>query len=175
MVRAEPLNTRTARVGTNTSTTFTLLLVIRTQRNMWSLEKGGCSSNSKIVPAEITRKYTLPFNKSVKLHYNCCNLSGGVALIVWFTTNGMCGKNNTTICVARASISKSDCEHDFYCCLLPRCEALRTCRSRFPIATQPEMSGLSYFAIQIQSGIFKTQSKSNHSPNLYFHWMSKSK
>jgi len=25
----------------------------------------------------------------------CCNLSGGVALIVWFTTNGMCVKNNT--------------------------------------------------------------------------------
>jgi len=26
-----------------------------------------------------------------------CNLSGGVALIVWFTTNGMCVKNNTII------------------------------------------------------------------------------
>jgi len=25
----------------------------------------------------------------------CCNLSGGVALIVWFTTNGMCVKNST--------------------------------------------------------------------------------
>ena len=25
----------------------------------------------------------------------CCNLSGGVALIVWFTTNGMCVKNKT--------------------------------------------------------------------------------
>ena len=24
----------------------------------------------------------------------CCNLSGGVALNVWFTTNGMCAKNN---------------------------------------------------------------------------------
>jgi len=65
----------------------------------------------------------------------CCNLSGGVALIVWFTTNGMRGKNNTIICVARASNSKRDCEHDLYCCLLPRCEALRTCRSGFLIAT----------------------------------------
>jgi len=37
--------------------------------------------------------------------------------------------------VARASNSKRDCEHDLYCCLLPRCEALRTCRSEFPIAT----------------------------------------
>jgi len=26
---------------------------------------------------------------------------------------------------------------DLYCCLLPRCEALRTCRSDFPIATIP--------------------------------------
>ena len=26
---------------------------------------------------------------------------------------------------------------ELYCCLLPRCEALRSCRSRFPIATQP--------------------------------------
>jgi len=25
---------------------------------------------------------------------------------------------------------------DLYCCLLPRCEALRTCRSGFPIATK---------------------------------------
>jgi len=40
----------------------------------------------------------------------CYNLSGGVALIVWFTTNGMCVKNNTTIYVARASNSKRDCD-----------------------------------------------------------------
>jgi len=59
----------------------------------------------------------------------CCNLSRGVALIVWFTTNGMCVKNNTIICVARASNNKRDCEHDLCCCLLPRCEALRTVRS----------------------------------------------
>jgi len=26
---------------------------------------------------------------------SCCNLSGGVALNVWFTTKGMCVKNNT--------------------------------------------------------------------------------
>jgi len=66
---------------------------------------------------------------------HCCNLSAGVALIVWFTTNGMCVKNNTIIYVPRATNSKRDCEHDLYCCLLPRCEALRACRSGFPIAT----------------------------------------
>jgi len=30
------------------------------------------------------------------LYYYCCNLSGGVALIVWFTMNGMCVKNKNT-------------------------------------------------------------------------------
>ena len=65
----------------------------------------------------------------------CCNLSGGVVLIVWFNTTEMCVKNNTIVYVARASNSKRDCEHDLCCCLLPRCEALCTCRSAFPIAT----------------------------------------
>jgi len=31
----------------------------------------------------------------VKRRGCCCNLSGGVALNVWFATNGMCVKNNT--------------------------------------------------------------------------------
>jgi len=77
-------------------------------------------------------------------HYHCCNLSGGVALIVWFTTNGMCVKNITIIYVTRASNSKRDCEHHLYCCLLPRCEALRTCRSGFPIATPRDMPMYSF-------------------------------
>ena len=74
----------------------------------------------------------------VKRRGCCCNLSGGVALILWFTANGMCVKNNTNtiIYVARyyicsASNSKRNCKHDLYCCLLPQCEALRRCRSDF--------------------------------------------
>ena len=65
-----------------------------------------------------------------------CNLSGGVALIVWFTTNGMCVKNNTIMYVARTSKNRMISSGDLYCCLLSRCEALRTCRSGFPIATK---------------------------------------
>jgi len=61
-----------------------------------------------------------------------CRWQSGVACFFLFWVNT---KNNTIMCVARASNSKRDCEHDLYCCLLPRCEALRTCRSRFPIAT----------------------------------------
>ena len=64
----------------------------------------------------------------------CCNLSSGVALIVWFTTNGMCVKNNTIMYVARTSNNRVISSGDLYSCLLPRCEALRTCRSGFPIA-----------------------------------------
>ena len=40
----------------------------------------------------------------------CCNLSGGVALIVRFTTNGMCVKNITMIYIARASNNKRNCD-----------------------------------------------------------------
>jgi len=39
--------------------------------------------------------------------------------------------------VARTSNNKVISSSDLYCCLLPRCEALRTCRSGFPIATIP--------------------------------------
>jgi len=63
-----------------------------------------------------------------------CNLSGGVALNVWFTTNGMCAKNNN-IYVSRTSNNRVIMACELYCCLLPQCEALRTCRSVFPFAT----------------------------------------
>ena len=37
--------------------------------------------------------------------------------------------------VARTSNNRVISSGDLYCCLLPRCEVLRTCRSGFPIAT----------------------------------------
>ena len=70
----------------------------------------------------------------VKRRGCCCNLSGGVALIVCFTTNRMCVKNITIIYVARANNNKSDC--DTWSLLLLRCKALRTCRLGFPIPTK---------------------------------------
>jgi len=44
------------------------------------------------------------------VRYDIAFLSGGVALIVWFTTSGMCVKNSTIIHVARASNSQRDCD-----------------------------------------------------------------
>ena len=48
-----------------------------------------------------------------------CNLSVGVALIVWFTTNGMCVKNNTIILYMqhKQAIVREIATHDLYCCL----------------------------------------------------------
>ena len=54
--------------------------------------------------------FTVYISHALMLTKFCCNLSGGVALIVWFTTNGMCVKNNTIIYVAQASNSKRDCD-----------------------------------------------------------------
>ena len=81
----------------------------------WRSEYSGCSFNWQAVP--------------------CCNLSVDVALNVRFTTNGMCAKNNNVIYLARTSNNRVIMACDLYCCLLPQCEALRTCRSGFPIAT----------------------------------------
>jgi len=69
-------------------------------------------------------------------NFSCCNLSAGVAQNARFTTNGMCAKNNTHINVERTSNNRVIAASDLYCCLLPQCEALRTCRSGFPIATK---------------------------------------
>jgi len=75
------------------------------------------------------------WNKSDK---NCCKISGGVAWNVWFTTNGMCAKNNNTAYtnVGRTSNNRVIAARDLYCCLLPQCKASRTCCSGFPIATK---------------------------------------
>ena len=57
-----------------------------------------------------------------------------VLLQVRFTTNGICAKNNTHIYVVQTSNNRVIAPHDLYCCLLPQCEALRTCCSDFSIA-----------------------------------------
>jgi len=54
---------------------------------------------------------------------------------VRFTTNRVSAKNNALIYVARTSNDRAIAAHDLYYCLLPQCEALRTCRSGFPITT----------------------------------------
>ena len=84
----------------------------------------------------------------------CCNLSVGVALNVRLATNGLCTKNNNTYTwceqaiiewswrVISVDINMWMIEHNNsvrgewswhlnYCCLLRRCQALRTCRSDF--------------------------------------------
>jgi len=92
----------------------------------------------------------------VKRRVCCCNLSAGIALIVWFTTNGMCVKNNTIIYVAQATNSKRDWEHDLHCCLLPRCEALCTCRSGFSIATEKSTPATLLFSniVKTPAGVY---------------------
>jgi len=70
MVRAEPRNNRTAGIDTNHSTMFMLLLELNVTVHV---NKGGYSSNCKIVPAELLQlmaKYTLPFSKPVKSDHN---------------------------------------------------------------------------------------------------------
>ena len=75
-----------------------------------------------------------PSKNDLETHLGTIAISP-LALRVQFTANGMCGKNNTHIYVARTSNNRVISSGD--CCLVPQCEALRTCRSGFPIATAP--------------------------------------
>ena len=68
---------------------------------------------------------------ALRIRYHCCSLSGGVALNVWFTMNGMCAKNNNTYTWREKAIIREIATHDLCCCLLPQCWALRTCYSSF--------------------------------------------
>ena len=64
-----------------------------------------------------------------------CYFSACTWLIVWFTTNGMCVKKTPSYVWREQAIVRETATHDLYCCLLPQCEASRTCRSGFPIAS----------------------------------------
>ena len=63
------------------------------------------------------------------------DLAGGVARNAQFSTNVMCSRSNTHIQVARTRNNRVIAARDLYCCLLPQCEALRICCSRFAIAS----------------------------------------
>jgi len=63
-----------------------------------------------------------------------CSFSVDVVVNMRFTANGMCVKNKTH--VAQTSRNKMSTTWNLYCCLVPQCEALRTCCSAFPITTK---------------------------------------
>ena len=48
----------------------------------------------------------------------------------------MCAKNKNIYAWREQAIIREIAMHDLYCCLLPWCEALRTCCSGFPIASK---------------------------------------
>jgi len=69
----------------------------------------------------------------------CCksgNHSVSVVLNVRFVTNGLYVKINTHIYASQTSRNRMSTTWDLYCCLLPQCEALHTCRLGFPITTK---------------------------------------
>ena len=73
----------------------------------------------------------------------CCNHSAWVALKCAVRHERIVREEQHHIYVARTSNNRVIAVHDPYCCLLPQCEALRTCHSGFPIATLPRTSATS--------------------------------
>jgi len=76
----------------------------------------------------------------VKRRGCCCNLSVDVALNVRFTMKRMCAKNKTHIHVAQKSNNRVISSGDLYFCLIPKCEALRSCCSGIPVAAVSSLS-----------------------------------
>ena len=61
------------------------------------------------------------------------------------------------ICVAWTSNNRVIAACDLYCCLLPRCEALCTCHSGFPIATvlyQRQHNHMFYITVCVKNKLF---------------------
>jgi len=67
---------------------------------------------------------------------NCWNHSARVALECAAHHERDVREEKHYISVARTSNNRVISSGDLYYCLLPQCEALRTCRSGFPIATE---------------------------------------
>ena len=68
-------------------------------------------------------------------------------------------ENNTDIYVARTSNNRVIVARELYCCLLPQCEALRTCRSGFLIATQVTRGGSCRRAAGLQPSLKNLRQK----------------
>ena len=66
----------------------------------------------------------------------------------------MCAKNNIHKYVAQTSNNSVISSGDFYCCLMPQCEALHTWRSGFSIATVALKSVKHYVCFVAQSPTF---------------------
>ena len=71
----------------------------------------------------------------VKRRECCCHHSTGVALICTVHHEQNVNKEQHHKYVLWTSNNRVMSSGELYCCLLPQCKALRTCRSGFPIAT----------------------------------------
>jgi len=119
--------------------------------------KVSCDVSSTTSNSLKDSKQTLGSDCKVLSPYSgCCNLSGGVALIVYFTTNGMCAKNNTITHVARASNSSKDGRGES-CWLHPRKSGLEVnfrpgCVITYPTLHDP----ISVWSQQMSQSLRKT-------------------
>ena len=88
----------------------------------------------------VIEKYPRHLRRLVVCYY-CCNLSGGLALIVWFTTNGMCAKKNTIWKWCEQSIIEWSWQVNS---IVACCHSAKLCAlavRAFPIATVPTSVG----------------------------------
>ena len=114
---------------------FSVLLSLRATQPTWRHESSHMTCCSSVLDLQTARKgqfgkfaFQLAITLLQPLRWYC-------VYCVIHHERVVC-EEQKYICVARSSKNKRDATHDLCCCLLPRCEALRTCRSGFPIETK---------------------------------------
>jgi len=125
------------------SSGWTLLLLAATVRSFARMPLGLSDRNNMVLWPGCEGRARFSFHtKNVRLvrfvvkRRGCyCNHSVGVVLKCAVHHERNVCKEQHHIYVARTSNNRVIAACELSCCLLPQCEALRTCRSGFPIAT----------------------------------------
>ena len=96
------------------------------EQHIYNAGKFSAAKNKLFWPTQNLKSLTFKYSKIMIGKFCqamwCCNISGGVAFNVWFTTNGMCAKTKNIYSKPRTSNSKRDCKHDRI--IVPRCHWL---------------------------------------------------
>jgi len=94
-----------------------------------------CDQDVKVVLCEAFTKRMCDRCGSLEKRRGCCyNHSAGVVLKCAVHHERNVREEKHPFYTARTSSNRVIVACDLYCCLLPQCEALHTCRSGFPIA-----------------------------------------
>jgi len=108
-----------------------------------AVQRGQSQSFVVMLFARWRKQFALyPFKIYTELNKKCACVATSPVMLRWLCDSpgtGCARRTTPYIYVARTRNNRVIMACELYCCLLPQCEALRICRSGFPIATHVSM------------------------------------